>query len=681
MSNDHVFGQHAGGLPLGGDYVIDASVDPYAGSNGPNGKLIYTPEEAADNLNRYDVNWTYGNYGALDDGVLTYGFWTFEQFLDSYYYELRYANGEAFNDDAYYAEVYGAFEAFTAEQEAVAGAAIELWDDLIAIDIDAAPRGEEADIMFGSVYMSPSAGAHAYFPQAEALDGYYGTTEYGKISGDVFTNWLYPEDFTDNTPGDYGWFAITHELGHSLGLAHGGDYNASDDNDGDGEPDPITYAGDAYFYQDSQQYTIMSYFTAASTGAGYVDWQTLTFVRPATPMVHDVLAVQNVYGADMTTRTGDTVYGFNSNAGNVVFDFTVNTAPVVTIWDAGGNDTLDLSGWNTDSTIDLNPGAYSSGSQGATLDYLKSIGFLPAGYTQAQLEALFASYNTGSQGQMTDNIAIAYGAIIENAVGGGGNDLIIANDAANVLNGGDGVDTVSYEVSDDGVFVRLDDVASTTGKSWFLSKLIDFADDWLPDGVGGYATGDVLKNIENLTGSAHGDQLLGNNVANTLAGMDGNDILYGNDGDDILLGGEGIDLLFGGNHSDTLIGGAGNDRLNGGSGDDILNGGDGDDILTGGWGNDIFAFTQVGGQDEITDFRRGQDKIDLSDLDAIAGTAEHDSFTWIDKDAFSGTAGELRVYRERGDNFLAGDVDGDGVADFVIAMGNVQVQQADILFA
>ena len=162
---------------LGGSFVtLDYSADPYAGTDAANGLPIWTAEEAADNLNRYEVNWTFGNYGALDDGVLTYGFWTFEEFLDSYYYELRYADGSAFNNDAFYAEAYGAFEAFTAEQEALAELSLGLWGDLIDVEFQRVDSAADADITFASVYMSPAAGAHAYFPQAEALDNYYGTT-------------------------------------------------------------------------------------------------------------------------------------------------------------------------------------------------------------------------------------------------------------------------------------------------------------------------------------------------------------------------------------------------------------------------------------------------------------------------------------------------------------------------
>jgi len=634
--------------------TASASLDPYAGTTAPNGKAIWTEQQAADNLNRYEVNWTVGSYGALDDGVLTYGFWTFEEFLDSYYFELRNEDGTAFNDDGYYAEAFGAFEAFTAEQEALAAQSLGLWSDLINVKFERADSASEADITFASVYMSPAAGAHAYYPQAEGIDEFYGTTEYGKISGDVFINWLYPEDFTGVQPGDYGLFALTHELGHSLGLAHGGDYNASED-------EAITYEDHAYFYQDSQQYTIMSYFAGSVTGAGWVDWDTLTIRMPSAPMVHDILAVQDVYGANLSTRTGNTVYGFNSTAGNVVFDFTVNTDPVVTIYDAGGTDTLDLSGWNTDELIDLNPGAYSSASDGATKQDLIDIGFVPPEFTDAELQALFARYNAGPQGQMRDNIAIAYGTVIENAIAGGGNDVIIANDASNVINGGAGSDTVSYQVSDEGVVVRLDSAKGGAAKQ-------------LPDGVGGYASGDVLQNIENVTGSAFADGLFGNVSGNVLSGLAGEDAIYGDNGDDTLFGGAGNDILEGENGKDSLFGGEDDDTLSGGTGKDLLNGGAGDDVLSGGNGNDIFAFTESGGADRIVDFRRGQDEIDLTGLDAIEGNETHDAFALIGSHKFSGVAGELREYRSGRDYILAGDTDGDGIADFsIITQSSISV--------
>nr|WP_279381322.1 type I secretion C-terminal target domain-containing protein [Vibrio cholerae] len=98
---------------------------------------------------------------------------------------------------------------------------------------------------------------------------------------------------------------------------------------------------------------------------------------------------------------------------------------------------------------------------------------------------------------------------------------------------------------------------------------------------------------------------------------DADDQLFGGEGNDILFGQGGNDRLDGGVGKDTLYGGSGNDTLIGGEGNDILIGGLGNDILTGGSGEDIFKWVDGdldGSRDRITDFKIGEDKIDLSDL-------------------------------------------------------------------
>ena len=82
----------------------------------------------------------------------------------------------------------------------------------------------------------------------------------------------------------------------------------------------------------------------------------------------------------------------------------------------------------------------------------------------------------------------------------------------------------------------------------------------------------------------------------------------------------------------------------------------------------------------LTDFQHGKDKIDLSNIDAIAGNEGHDAFTFIGKGAFTNTAGELRSYVEHGNAFLAGDVNGDGVADFFVQLNNASLHTTDIIF-
>jgi serralysin len=193
---------------------------------------------------------------------------------------------------------------------------------------------------------------------------------------------------------------LMHELLHTLGLDHPGPYNG----------DSADYESQALFYQDSHQYTVMSYWLADVTGADHVADGVAWFA--STPLLYDVASLQYLYGANMTTRTGNTVYGFNSTAGREVFDLALHPNSVFTIWDAGGHDTLDLSGFSLPSVIDLHAGAFSD------------------------------------TGQMTDNISIALGARIENAIGGAGNDILIANESQNWLSGGGGSDVFTFTERD-----------------------------------------------------------------------------------------------------------------------------------------------------------------------------------------------------------------------------------------
>ena len=76
------------------------------------------------------------------------------------------------------------------------------------------------------------------------------------------------------------------------------------------------------------------------------DWrsQSGTDYSPQTPMLNDVLAIQAMYGLSTTTRTGDTVYGFSCNLTGLaanLYDFTINLNPILTLFDSGGNDTLN----------------------------------------------------------------------------------------------------------------------------------------------------------------------------------------------------------------------------------------------------------------------------------------------------------------------------------------------------
>ena len=189
-------------------------------------------------------------------------------------------------------------------------------------------------------------------------------------------------------------------------------------------------------------------------------------------------------------------------------------------------------------------------------------------------------------GTADDDSNLQIGAGSQRINGLGGDDSLLGSAGADILDGGDGTDTVSYASNSADIEIDLE---TGTGK-------------------GGNAEGDVLISIEDILGGTGNDRLTGNNTDNRLNGFFGNDRLDGGEGDD------------------GLAGSLGNDTLNGGSGNDRLNGGDDDDILTGGSGNDLFRFRPDHGSDRITDFGTGDGRLEFreglfANLEAVRAAA------------------------------------------------------------
>ena len=374
-----------------------------------------------------------GRADTVNGGVITYGF-----------LELSHLTGVYNNPNFGFTAGIGV-SPFSADQRDAARLAIGMWDELVAPSF-VEKNGRGADIQFANSY--DPAQAYAYYPGDQ---GY-------KFQSDVFVadpaaNWT--NKWFDY--GGYGNTTLVHELGHTLGLSHPGAYNFT-------PGQTLNYANNAEYAQDSNQYTIMSYWAPGETGARTINWSAFVNNFAQTPMLHDILTIQAKYGADLTTRAGDTVYGFHSTAGNAVFDFNLNPYPLLAIYDAGGIDTLDMSGFTAGVFINLNDGSFSSAGQGAPtlsalnaeraeLAVLQGGGFAPV--SQATLTATFNSFQnanansiaadtgvTGVRASEYQNISIAYGTIIENAIGTAQRDLLWGNEVSNNLSGGGGDDAL-----------------------------------------------------------------------------------------------------------------------------------------------------------------------------------------------------------------------------------------------
>lgn len=227
------------------------------------------------------------------------------------------------------------------------------------------------DLRFGVTgHEMEGASAYAYFPGPSP------------IAGDV---WFRPSTLTgrDLSPGSFAFMVMLHEIGHALGLKHPFDA---------GSGNGAVLSADL----DQSPWTVMAY----NTSPGF---QGDLSVDVSTPMGLDVAAIQWIYGAAAGTRTGDDAYVFDGAR-----------AAWLTLWDAGGTDTIRWTGAGA-AAIDLTPGAWS------------------------QLGPAITDGRT----TVTRTVHIARGVTIENATGGAAADTLVGNAVANRLDGGAGDDMLT----------------------------------------------------------------------------------------------------------------------------------------------------------------------------------------------------------------------------------------------
>nr|AKB90684.1 metalloprotease RpA [Ralstonia pickettii] len=407
-----------------------------------NGYPSYSVDQAASQLLREGASFQdFDGSGKID---LTFSF-------------LTSASSSALNKHGIGVREPFQFSQFSTQQKAKASLAMQSWADVANVTFTEKATGGDAHLTFGNYSgAQDGAGAFAYLP--------------GSPAGDRGSSWYLPNaSYTPNKTPDlnnYGRQTLTHEIGHTLGLVHPGEYNA-----GNGNP---TY-NDASYGQDTRRWSVMSYWTESNTNKNYSQGGVDHY--SAAPFLDDIAAIQKPYGANYSTRARETTYGFNSSTGRDFYAATSNSDKLVfSVWDGGGNDTQDFSGYPKNQRINLNESAFSD------------VGGLAGG------------------------VRIAKGVTIENAIGGSGNDLLIGNSAANELKGGAGNDIIYggggadqlYGGAGNDTFVYG---ACSDSKPGASDQILDFTSGLDKVDLTGITNGRVLDYVSAFSGHA-GEALL-----------------------------------------------------------------------------------------------------------------------------------------------------------------------------
>ena len=365
------------------------------------------------------------------------------------------------------------------------------------------------------------------------------------------------------------------------------------------------------------------------------------------------MAIINGTSGDDTlngTSGADQIFGFdgndilNGNGGNDQLDgglgadtMTGGTGNDIYFVDDIGDSVIESSGQGTDE-VRTTLAAYALGANVERLRFTGSGSFTGTGNALNN-----EIHGGGSDDTLYGNDGWDY------LTGSGGADSLYGGADGDTLDGGSGADYLEGNTGDDVYIVDNsgDTVVELTGEGI----------DGVYTTLASYTLGTELENLTynsgagafTGTGNAHDNIIYGGSGADSLSGLDGNDELRGLTGADTLSGGDGTDLLVGGDGADILTGGA-----------------DADTFRIGYFESGVGAAA-----DRITDLQSGTDKIDVSGWDADQNVGGNQAFTFVGTAAFSSTAGELRYFDDGTDTWVQGDITGDGVADFEIALTGV----------
>ncbi|MDX2156533.1 MAG: M10 family metallopeptidase C-terminal domain-containing protein [Hyphomicrobiaceae bacterium] len=479
--------------------------------------------------------------------------------------------------------------AYTEAQKTAVRAALAEYESIFNVRFQESPAATDPDFSFYTAGNLGSAGGIG----AWAFSG---------------SNWDGSVIFRSDIDLAANFDLVLHEIGHSLGLKHPGNYDVG----GGGAPGP--YLPEA---EDNDKFTVMSYNTNPTSG-----------LTSRHLMVYDIAALQTFWGSNLTTRTGNDLY----------------TGPddgiIQTIWDAGGIDTLQYTG-AVAANLDLRAGTFSS---------LGAADNLSIAYGVTIENATGGSGNDTLRGNSAANV-LDGGAGSDTLRGGTGNDTYFVENAADIVfeATGQGTDIVRATISK-ALFANvetliLDGTANLNGAGNDLANTLI--------GNAGANVLDGRLGADRMFGHGGNDTYLVDNAADLVGESAGNGtdtvksvISYalGSNVEKLLLLGTANINGTGNGLANVIVGNNGSNRLDGGAGIDNLTGGLGLDYLTGSAGNDRFIFNSTSDStfsaaDRILDFGVG-DQIWLSGIDANTLLANDQAFA-LDLDG-SFSAGEIR---------------------------------------